>query len=84
VIEYSGLEWARLADAACAVLRFACDSSIAGRILTVVPRNWQSMGYVVHALDDYEEGQQLQDANHFISQRVVKMYEAGKANGSAK
>jgi NAD(P)-dependent dehydrogenase (short-subunit alcohol dehydrogenase family) len=54
-ISGSGIEFATEDDAAAAVLKVACDKSINGRALGVVPRSEAEYGYLDLKHDDYAE-----------------------------
>ncbi|KAJ9610733.1 hypothetical protein H2200_005510 [Cladophialophora chaetospira] len=50
-----GIEFADIADCTKAVLRVACDPTINGRYLTILPRSMTPDGYRDTQLDDFED-----------------------------
>jgi hypothetical protein len=55
-LKSQGQEWAVTEDSVKAVLRVACDESINGRTLGVMPKNLYKEGYVDLELDEHKEG----------------------------
>ncbi|KAJ5135231.1 uncharacterized protein N7515_004509 [Penicillium bovifimosum] len=48
-----GVQYAEIEDAAESLMRIACDTSVCGRALAVVPRVWAPQGYLDVDHDDY-------------------------------
>ena len=51
-----GVEFATVDSAAKAMMRFACDSTINGHSLAILPESWAKSGYMDLDADDYKEG----------------------------
>jgi hypothetical protein len=65
-ISDSGLKFATEDDAAAAVVKVACDKSINGRALGIVPRSEAEHGYLDLRHDDYAEENLVLSTSHRI------------------
>lgn len=65
-ISDSGLEFATEDDAAAAVVKVACDKSINGRALGIVPRSEAEHGYMDLRHDDYAEDDFMQKWQNLV------------------
>ncbi|KIX96493.1 uncharacterized protein Z520_07759 [Fonsecaea multimorphosa CBS 102226] len=61
-----GAVFASIDDAAEALLRAACDKSVCGRALAIVPRIWATLGYLDVDHDDYKEGDFLKQWQEIV------------------
>jgi hypothetical protein len=65
-ISDSGLKFATEDDAAAAVVKVACDKSINGRALGIVPRSEAEHGYLDLRHDDYAEDDFMQKWQNLV------------------
>ena len=56
-----GIEFATVENAAKAMMRFVCDSTVNGHSLAILPESWAKSGYMDLDVDDYKDGGLLKE-----------------------